>query len=534
MKPASREAIEVNTEELKQLVEQARQAPLEEDGCQKLEALIDTFAYLTALLENQQTTIGELRRLLLKPSTEKTEKVLKNAGIESERKPRDPPAAKTSAKGHGRNGAAAYRRAHKIKVAHSSLRPGDRCPKCQKGKVYRVQPSLLVRLVGQPPVAATVYEIEKLRCNLCLEVITAQAPEGIAAKKYDATSASMIALLKYGSGFPFYRLEGLEENLGIPLPAATQWEIVADVAEQIQLAMEELIRQAAQGEVLYNDDTKMKVLSIMKELAARKSQDSDPERTGIFTSGIVSTRAGHKIALFFTGLKHAGENLATVLARRAKELGPPIQMCDGLSRNLPKPLQVILSNCLTHSRRRFVEVTENFPAKCQYVLESLGEVYHYDALAHEQGLSAEQRLSFHQVHSGPVMDRLQAWLRSQLEQNQVEPNSGLGEAIRYMLKRWDKLTLFLRQAGAPLDNTLCERALKKAVLHRKNALFYKTENGSHVGDLYMSLIHTAQLCGANAFDYLTQLQKHAKELAAHPEQWMPWNYCAMLEPSGSL
>jgi hypothetical protein len=93
-----------------------------------------------------------------------------------------------------------------------------------------------------------------------------------------------------------------------------------------------------------------------------------------------------------------------------------------------------------------------------------------------------------------------------------------------MLKHWERLTLFLRKAGAPLDNNVCERALKKAILHRKNALFYKTQNGARVGDLFMSLIYTCQLNDANPFDYLTVLQQHADQLAASPERWLPWNY----------
>jgi len=93
-----------------------------------------------------------------------------------------------------------------------------------------------------------------------------------------------------------------------------------------------------------------------------------------------------------------------------------------------------------------------------------------------------------------------------------------------MLRHWEKLTLFLRQPGAPLDNNVCERALKLAILHRKNALFYKTENGAHVGDLLMSLIHTCQLGGVDSFDYLTELHRRAAELASDPAKWMPWNY----------
>ena len=158
------------------------------------------------------------------------------------------------------------------------------------------------------------------------------------------------------------------------------------------------------------------------------------------------------------------------------------------------------------------------------MLEALAVVYRNDAEARERGLSPEARLRFHQEASGPTMEALRDWLERQLGEKRTEPNSALGGAIGYTLKHWEELTLFLRQAGAPLDNNLCERALKKAILHRKNALFYKTRNGARVGDLFMSLIYTCQLNEVNPFDYLTELQQHADVLAACPERWMPWNY----------
>jgi hypothetical protein len=122
------------------------------------------------------------------------------------------------------------------------------------------------------------------------------------------------------------------------------------------------------------------------------------------------------------------------------------------------------------------------------------------------------------------MDELEQWMKEQLDERKVEPNSGLGEAIKYMQKHWKKLTLFLQVPGAPLDNNICERALKKAILHRRNSLFYKTMNGARVGDLFMSLLHTAELNEANPFDYLLQLQRHREEVARGPGEWMPWNY----------
>ena len=532
MKPGV-ERLEVTTEELEALLESVRE-PLGEVGYQKLKAAIRTLGYVTELLENREATLAALRRLLCQASTEKTAQVLKQAGIEvgdKSAKPASQHALETATPEHGRNEAADYRGARKVKVPHGSLQQGDRCPECQRGKVYPLRdPGRLVRVQGQAPIEATVYELQKLRCNLCGEVFTAAVPEGMGTEKYDATAASMMALLRYGSGFPWNRLERLEGSLGIPLPAATQCEIVAETAQRIQPALEELIRQAAQGEVLYNDDTSMRVLALRQ--GAIGASEEFGERTGVFTSSIVSTGEGRQIALFFTGRKHAGENLGEVLKRRAAERDPPIQMCDALSRNLPKlpeKLEIIVGHCLAHARRRFVEVTPNFPEACRFVLETLGEVYGNDAMAHEQGLSPEERLRFHQAQSGPVMDDLQVWLKAQFLEKKVEPNSGLGEAISYLLKHWERLTLFLRQAGAPLDNNVCERGLKKAILHRKNSLFYKTSKGAQVGDLYMSLIHTCELNGANPFDYLTELQKHAAELANNPAAWMPWNYGGTLE-----
>ena len=367
--------------------------------------------------------------------------------------------------------------------------------------------------------------------HLCGQVFTAAAPPEVGDRKYDATAASMIGLLKYGSGLPFNRLDGLQGNLEVPLPASTQWEVVRAVAANLAPAFEELIRQAAQAEVLHNDDTTVKILELMGSggrqgtpLSAAEDESIAEERSGLYTSGVVALLDGHRVALFFSGRRHAGENLSRVLKHRAATLPPPIQMCDALSRNLPGELQTIVANCLAHARRRFVDVYDRFPEPCRHLLETLAVVYHNDALARKRGLSPEARLRFHQEASEPTMKELRDWLARQLDEKRTEPNSALGGAIGYMLKHWNELTLFLRQAGAPLDNNVCERALKKAILHRKNALFYKTRNGARVGDVFMSLIYTCQLNQVNPFDYLTELQRHADEVGACSERWMPWNY----------
>ncbi len=303
--------------------------------------------------------------------------------------------------------------------------------------------------------------------------------------------------------------------MGIPLPSSTQFEIVDKLAGELEPAYLEFLRQAAQGDVIYNDDTTMKILSLM--------QEKDPQRKGIYTTGILSTTDNHRIALFFTGRQHAGENLNDLLEHRLNH-SPPIQMCDALSRNTPKDFKLLLANCLAHGRRSFVGILQNFPDECRHVLEILAQVYNNDQIAKEQNMPAEERLRFHQDNSGPLMKSLNLWFHQQLDQKLVEPNSGLGQAICYMIKYWKELTLFLEVPNAPLDNNLCEQALKKAILHRKNSMFYKTEHGARVGDLFMSLIHTCNLNNVNPFDYLVALQKHASVLAICPQKWMPWNY----------
>ena len=514
--------IELRFDELGAIVERARQAPLSPEDHAKLKAAMDTLAFMTAELEAKRASLDRLRRWLFGAPTETTRTIV---GPEP-----SSPVTRPLRPGHGRLSAAAYTGADRVMIPHPSLQRGDRCPGCTTGKIYPLaEPATLVRITGMAPLSATVYACDRWRCNLCGEVFTAPAPAGVGDAKYDATATSMVGLLKYGCGLPFHRIEVLQRGLRIPLPAATQWQLVHDALPHLVPAWDELCGQAAQGQIVYNDDTTMKVLALTAEQRRAAAADEETDaRTGVFTSGIVATRDGHHIALFFTGAQHAGENLAAVLARRAATLAPPIQMCDALAANTAGAFDTLLAHCLAHARRRFVDVVDNFPAEVRHVLEALREVYRTDALTRARALSAEDRLHVHQVESGPRMVALETWLRQQFDERQVEPNSGLGTAIAYMLKHWAPLTLFLRVPGAPLDNNVCERALKKVILHRKNALFYRSLAGARVGDVFMSLIHTAELNDVSPFEYLVALQQHPQAVELDPSEWLPWNYEATL------
>jgi hypothetical protein len=414
--------------------------------------------------------------------------------------PEDPHAAPRRRRpGHGRIPARAFTGCAQTIVTHQSLHPGDSCPHCTQGTMYRQHRwSPEVRLKGQVPVTGTVYQLERLRCQLCGKIETARLPEQAGTEKYDPSVASSIALLRYGEGLPWNRIQRIQHYAGIPLPASVQWHLVRGaLGRGVRAAYDHMLWLGAQGELMHNDDTSMCVLALEKKLKSRQPLiEDDPERRGVFTTSILARGDGRPtIALFFTGPYHSGENLRDLLSKRQSELPPPIQMCDALSRNMPKDLSAIVANCLVHGRRNFVDVVGAFPTEVQYVLEHLKTVYKIDAEA-----------------------------KQQFDEKKVEPNSSLGGAISYMLNHWEKLTRFLRVAGVPLDNNLCEQALKMAIRHRNNSLFYKTMNGAAVGDVYMSLIHTCYFSGANPFDYLTRLQRNHERVCAAPGDWMPWNY----------
>jgi hypothetical protein len=536
-KPTRRVVVPI--EQLNAIVERTRTEPLAEADHATLKAAVDTLARLTEELETKTTTLERVRRLIFGPRSETTDTVLgKDQTDATPANPEDKASATTDGdtprkprQGHGRNGAEDYPRAPRIPVPHATLKHGDPCPElgCD-GRLYRQrqEPAVLVRVTGVAPLQAQVYALERLRCGLCGTVFTADPPAGVGAAKYDESAAAMIALLKYGCGLPFHRIQRLEQALAIPLPATTQWDVVQQAATRIAPAGYELIQQAAEGTVLYNDDTPMRILKFTAEARAEAlPPGAKAERTGVFTSGVVAETLNGPVALFKTGPCHAGEHLAEVLDQR-QDPTAPIQLSDALARNTPGDHATQAASCIPHGRRKFVEVYEAFPEEVAFVLETLRPVFRTDQQAQQEGLSPAARLLLHQEQSGPRMQALHDWMARQFAERLVEPNSGLGQAITYLQNHWEKLTLFLRVPGAPLSNNLCERALKKAILHRKNSLFYRTLNGAQVGDRFMSLIHTAELHQVEPFDYLVALLRHAGAVALEPAAWMPWNYTAAL------
>ncbi len=409
------------------------------------------------------------------------------------------------------------------------MQAGHKCPTCAEvgmnGKLSNIKPGVLICLEGQPLITGTRYQIEKLRCHLCGEQYAAEVTPNIAQRpKYAPSCYSTLAIAHYHMGLPFYRIECWQRYQRIPLADATQWDKMKELSEIVQPVYKALELQAAQGSPLYYDDTPNKILSQLK-----KNKLGHSSRKGIYTSVVVSQAMSHEIYLFYTSQRYAAENIKPLLEQRETSQNL-ITMCDASANNLPKDVNEtllsrwILCFCLLHGRRKFYEIYDFFESECKFVLEVISKVYKHESTCKVQGMDAQARLAYHQKHSAPLMSALRIWLNNKLLYKDVEPNSGLGQAIRYMLRHWEALTQFLRHAGAPIDNNLSERAIKVMIRYRKNSLFFKTLGGANVGDCLMSVIHTAARNDINPFDYLNELQIHASDVKETPEAWLPWNY----------
>lgn len=421
-------------------------AVLSPEQFQRVRAVFEGSAEVLGIVEAKTLSMSRLCARVFGPKTEKGHRVRGGPPLEK-------PGERKRRPGHGRASHRRYTGARRIPVPHPPHKPGDPCPDCGLGELRRQkEPATTVTLRAQPPVAALIHEIERLRGDTCGTVFAAPIPAEAAEERFDPTVGVMVGLLRYGSGMPFHRLERLQRSVGVPLPASVQWEQALRVARCLEPVVEHLLQLGAQAAAFYNDDTEMRIAGVRQQIQA----EDKPKRTGIFTTGIVCEglqgEEGRSIRILRTGRHHAGENLSRVLDRRQKDRPPPLQMCDALERNEPREHPTELCHCTVHARRQFVDIHASFREECRTVVESMGQVYRVDAECRKETLGPEERLRRHQAQSGPVMETLRQELQEARDRKKIEPNSALGGAVAYVLDRWSTLTMFLKVPGAPLDN----------------------------------------------------------------------------------
>ena len=235
--------------------------------------------------------------------------------------------------------------------------------------------------------------------------------------------------------------------LGVPVPDATQWDQIEQVGDGAYVGLAQMEQGAAQGELIFQDDTAVRIVSLIQENmasgAAAQAQGvpTSKVRTGMHPTALVVKVGEHTAMLYYSSRRHAGENLQGLLEKRAAGLATPLAMSDALaSHEVAKEAAVIRCHCLAHGRRKCSALAEVFPHECQVVLEVISAVVDHDEQARQAQLSPEARLAYHQAQSRPLMDGLQRWLDTQIDEHLVEPNSSLGKAIVYRQNHWETLT----------------------------------------------------------------------------------------------
>ena len=548
------DSFELTYNEVKALEARIRTSTLPETDQKLLISLIATVTALrTMVLRGKAGMLSLLRKIF----GVKTEKQKKNPNEDAPtKKPSN--GGNPSGKGHGRHSSEDFPGAQRVSCNHDELKAGDICPECGNGTLKGEEPALHQFWSGQSPLQLVIYELERLVCNSCRAVYRASLPPEVihsvkagqssqpvisefgidpdAAAKlsrsmnhgsertYDVSADVMVSALRYHYGVPNYRLERILRAMGIPLSAGTQWGMIQRVFSVTVIVYRYLWCRSADSNEFLNDDTRMKILAITnaeKQAAPPVKNKNGTDRKGAQTSCILAKVDDHRVVLYATGPKNAGENLNDILSLRDPLLEIPRQMCDGLAVNIPADHKTEQANCNDHGRRKFYDELKTNKTEVEYVLDLYGQIYHHDQQT--RGMNDKDRLLYHKMHSAPVVDKLEAWINNVYDIS-VEPNSKLGSAIKYIRKRWSKLTAFLRIEGAPLSNAECERKIKSIIPHRKGSLFFKNQVGAFVGDAIMSVLQTCEEIKVSPVHYLITICGHRDAVASAPGAWLPWNY----------
>jgi len=534
--------------QLNELKERLHHNKLSLDDINVVDSVIDFSIWMQRELEKNKLTILRLKKLYgFKQEKKQPSNEIDTGGDPNASEPLASENAnpkvkestnKTSSKwsskeNHGRLSAADYTGLQTVPIAHADpfLAKG-KCPDCAacntKGNLTPLSPRMVVLLESSPLISGAKYELEQSRCTKCQKYFVASMPENLENRpKYDYSCYTQIAVWHYYGGMPFNRLEFLQQAQGVPLPDATQYDLMKSLYHRVGQPVINVLRQmGANACKLLFDDTTGRVVEQMVE--ANQTNSEKKSNSNVHATALLAEYEGHKICLFDTNTTPAGKTLKKLLQERTKDT-PFLTMSDGLKSNFEDMEDSLMARwvicmCLSHSRRKFHELLGTKNKDIDFILDIMSQVYGNERYCKQENVGDEGRLIYHQKHSGPLMAALYAWLNNLILHKQVEPNSRFGEAIFYLLKGWEHFTQFLKVPGAPLDNNPCEQMIKVMIRYRNNSRFYRTFFGASMGDAFMSIIHTAALAQVNVFDYLNQLQIHEEDVQTNPSRWLPWNY----------
>ena len=329
------------------------------------------------------------------------------------------------------------------------------------------------------------HQRKKYRCSCNAKVVTAPSPPKlIPGGRYSVEFAVEVATAKYLDHLPLERQVRMMGREGLVVDSQTLWDQLDALASRLEPTYEALGDRVLQSPVIHADESGWRWMGSSKPKGSIWSLSSvDTSFYRILTSK--SLEAGRSLLAGYRG---------TVVA-------DGYIVYDSLSRDGPS---FRLANCWEHAKRKYEEASEYFPVACSEVLALIRELYKVEREVpgpFPGNIEAQQlRQRLRDEHSRPLVDKIKEWALSQTGL----PRSEFGKAVRYMLERWEGLSVFLDDPLVPLDNNAAERALRGPVVGRKNHYGSRSERGAHVAALFYSLCETAKLCGVEPRRYLLQ------------------------------
>jgi len=518
--------------------------PLQEEDFEHLAGIVETFAHVCEVSAGTNASITEVQRILgvarSRKRADAERAATSSAGAaaspapseaSSDGKAKDKASSGQQRNKHGRRKPEDFEKLEEQTHTHTTLAAGDDCPECFRGQLYKYRPAVFTTISGRSPLVATRHTQETLQCNLCKTVFKAPLPEALQADGvsgqtlYSHSAVSMVSIYRFFAGMPMHRQQSIQEALGVPIPDASIWDLCERLADVLRPVRHHLHELAANALRFYGDDTGAQVLSKTVEVRPNRRTGEQVVRTGCHTTCVIAVTADNRaVTLFLTGIHHTGEVMDLVLAERDAKLPPPVFMGDCIASNTVTAAVVFYAGCNAHAVRRFKALADKYPEHANYVLERYKAIYEAEEHCVSGALSSEQRQAHHRKHSLPLLREICDYGNDLMERRLVEPNSDLGAAFNYVIDNERRLSAFARHLNAPLDNNRCERELRTCVRLRETGRFFRNAITAGVADIILTTGATAQAARVNLFDYFSAAQRHAADVRAHPEEWVPWRY----------
>jgi hypothetical protein len=399
-------------------------------------------------------------------------------------------------------------------VIENQFKTGDECPCCDKGKLYQGESRQTIQFDAAPPIQVQRYEKKVLRCNACgREQVPAQSIE-----RYTPEANSSV-IVQRALGTPLNRLSRMQNLFGVQLAPSSLWSMAKNVWELVAQKIFNALCESAQGREIYlGDDTRAQIIEVDKRVEA-----GEKIRKGCYTSCICTSFDGNEIILYFTANKHCADNFIALFAQKNDGTIAGL-MVDASSNSNPKLEWIDLGKCLSHGRRKFVDLLKSSKEYCSFFLEKIAQVYKNDSVTKEQEMSPQDRRDYHRQHSLPIMREIFREMIRLFKNKLVEPNSRLGRVFKYWLRHRYGLLAFTRVLGMPLDNNRCEGALRPIAVSRNGSYWFMTLASAMIWSGLFSLVFTCERNKINAYEYFNWLQRNWKAASQEPEKYLPWHF----------